>query len=333
MKTITSKVYQRGKLLEMRKKRYVITAIVLFTIIGSAYLFNRLHVSSPDIVMSVNGEQVTKEELQTELGLTSMKGSSKEALHRAEHAIVRFKVQWALAKQLGIVDSSTLDQLRQMENSERQQKQQKQQVVYGVTQLSAHDYQDYALSKSVIELKEKLLADGVITVTNAELKQKYEEVKVSYRKQDAITIHKITVDKRDSDGQVTKSSIQKAREKMEDIERKIANGSDFDVIAKSVNASNQIMVQQFTDKTSRIDENAYSYLLEEAKLLQEGQVGQVLENETELTLIRCISRVPQGYTPLNEIQDRIKIMLTNEKYEKYVDQLVLKAKVITDANK
>lgn len=318
----------------MRKKRYVIPVLVLLTIIASAYLFNRPEVSAADIVMSVNGESVTKEEFQTELRLNSMKaGSENEASRMAENALIRFKVQWALAKQLGIVDESTLDQMRLIENDERQQKQQKQQVVYGVTQLSANNYRDYALSKAVLELKEKLLANGEITVTNAELERKYEEVKASYRKQDAITIHKITVNKRDSKGQITKSSIEEARGKMEEIERQITDGSEFDMIAKSVNASKQVMVQKFTDETSRIDENAYNYLLEQANLLKEDQVGQVVESETELTLIRCVSRVPQGYASLNEISDKLKIMITNEKYEEYVDQLVLKAKVITQLSK
>ena len=334
-------------------------AIVIAAVMAVSAHFNSSAASLEDaVIMTVNRQPLTFEAYQAEMQQASTSiysyfereygalagpdfwqdhyGGERpidRLRQKAEEAIVRSRVQWGLAKKYGIVkDIGFLDRMRQEDNEDRLNKQQNGQVVFGVQQLRDRDYEDYALSKAVIELKPKLLEEGVLSLGAGELQTLYKQRKEVYKKRDTVEVEKIVITLADPKGLITDSSTQAAHQRMQQVLADADGGETFENITARLGGTGRLETQQFTDEYRRIDANAYPVLLEEAEKLSVGQVSAIIETGTELTLLKCVSRVPQGYQSFEEVEDQLKLLLTEAKYQTLVDELTRQAVVTRDEN-
>lgn len=163
--------------------------------------------ASPAVLVKINGEPVVREEflyyaqkIEREVRDGLCKEAGKEAeqfrwsdeingktgydwlAQRTVEAMTPWKIIQIETEKLGLAEGTDYESImkrKEAENKERRKTKEKGGVLYGVVEYSESEYYDYFNSNLQTRYQERLIKDGVLTVTEAEMKAVYEE-QISY---------------------------------------------------------------------------------------------------------------------------------------------------------
>lgn len=157
-----------------------------------------------------------------------------------------------------------------------------------------------------------------ITVTDEEVKKYYDEHQEDLREMERIRAHHILIS---LPKDATPEQKEEAREKALALKKRIAEGEDFESLAKE-NSDDLVSARNGGDlgffskgqKVPAFEEASWS--------LEIGQVTDPVETRFGYHLIRVDEKKPAGVPPLAEIRSRIAVILRAMKTPEKLDQLI-----------
>ncbi|MFK7693089.1 hypothetical protein [Paenibacillus sp. HJGM_3] len=262
------------------------------------------------------------------------------AKERALKEIVRIKLELELAKQHGLIQGTSYDDLiREMdkENKRRLAAAKAHEPIYGPVQLDERAFMDYYISKLRNELKEKLSEDE-LSVSDEELKRQYELVKDTLLKnEDRIKFEALSVSYKNnerSSGTIDQQK-QTAKKLMDAIKPLLDQGKEMEEAAKELKAGSEAPAirhteEEFNDHTARTFFKSqpvlYSIL---AGNLGTGQVSSVFDEaaQGEYVLIKVLERETNGYKSFDENTRNVWNRYMDTAYTAFLNKLVDDARV------
>ena len=174
-------------------------------------------------------------------------------------------------------------------------------------------------------LKSRGLADS--HVSEEETRGFYDQRKEVFKRKESVMVSHILVRvTNDAD----KEDIDRARQRVEDLRRRIAAGKDFAEIAKK--HSDCIRTKQTGGDLGYIKRGFMPPKFDEVAFsLKMGQVSEVIETQFGYHIIRAVDKKPAGYVPLEDVKDFINKYLQREALRKeialHTQKLRQKAKI------
>lgn len=261
---------------------------------------------------------------------TSLNGEKPSDLlkQRALEQCTRYKIQQILAKEQALIDDIGYKEIRRLwiqENKRREDAVNQGKVIYGPTQYGESEYYRYLLGNLVIGIKDHLKKSLPFFDEEA-LKTYYDSHKDQYKLADRVKAIRLTVNFT-KEGTDTFPSAEKARQLVEDARQQALGGRDFKEIAEEFDNSKTTVEVEFSQSTSRRDEFQYKKLLEVISAMKPGDISDIIEQESSYTLLKCLSREPEGYKAFEEVKGQIETDIANTRYEEWIDKLVKEAKI------
>ncbi len=234
---------------------------------------------------------------------------------------VRVKVQQVIAMQKGTVSdisySSFLVKLKK-DNIARKKAVENNEIIYGPVQYGEDQYFNHLLRLMVIKLKEKL-AEDELAVTEDEIKRYYEDKKeILYKNDDLIEIQVYSIDHKGE----KKMPGNKSLSILEDVKARIMKGGGSDEFK---NVCRDELT--FSEETARADEIANYELKEKALELEQGGISKIFDSGQGYYFIKCVKRIKNRYKPYSLVRDVVRQNLVDEKYKKFLEELIKKATV------
>ncbi|MFB3882425.1 MAG: peptidylprolyl isomerase [Armatimonadota bacterium] len=241
---------------------------------------------------------------------------------------VRMLVEQKLALGHGVVAdtsySAFLSALAR-ENERRRRAVAAHQPVYGPEQYDEDEYFDYCLANTVIELKRRLGA-GELAASDDVLRQRYEESKAAlYDRGDRVVVLAVRVPFSSSSG--GSSAPADAKQLASEVRDKLAADATAESIESACGYRASVEELVFDDATARADGTVRPLARGEAMELAPGQVSPVFHERGSSWVMKCLSRQPLGYRPLDEVKDNVRSRYVDERYEALVADLVSRASV------
>jgi peptidyl-prolyl cis-trans isomerase C len=154
---------------------------------------------------------------------------------------------------------------------------------------------------------------STITVTDEEISTFYERNKDKFKRPESVRASHILVDSKPTD---TPEDKQKAKEKAQGLLKQLKEGKDFAELAKTESAcpsKAQGGDLNFFGKGQMVPE-----FENVAFALKPGEISDVVETQFGYHIIKVTEKKPEETVPLEEVKDRIKQYLTEEKSQKAV---------------
>ncbi|MEG0180434.1 MAG: peptidylprolyl isomerase [Terrisporobacter sp.] len=162
-------------------------------------------------------------------------------------------------------------------------------------------------------------------VSNDEMQKYYEKNKEAYYVNTVSTSHILLKTQDDQGKELSKEKQEKAKKKAEEVLVKVNAGGDFAKLAKEYSedssAQNGGEIQAFGKEDAIVDEYK-----EAAFGMKKGEVSGLVKSQFGYHIIKVTDRVEKQET-FEEVKDKIKSTLVNEKYTKYVQKLEKDTKV------
>lgn len=280
-----------------KKKSIIIAALlVLLAITISAC-------SSDEIVAKVGDDKITKDELYNVL----VKDGGEQALNN----LIAEKILAAEAKKEGVSPSDEdiqAELAKLKEESGGDEAFQQMLMMYGLTE-------EELIDNIRLNLMIEGLVGPLITLEDADIEDYYLENKADYTEDEQVRARHILV---------------KTEELAAEIEEKLANGEDFEELAKEYSEDPGSATQGgdlgFFGKGEMVKE------FEEASFSQEiGKVGKAVKSDHGYHIILVEERKEAGDIPLQDVKEEIEAMLFNErvsaKYQEWYDEKYQEYKV------
>lgn len=261
---------------------------------------------------------------------------------RALQDAVRMKVELGLAKEEGLLEGISFDDvLGEMakENARRKQAADNGQPVYGPVKFEESTFVDFYRSKLLTELKERL-SRSVLSATEEQLKAHYEAIKPElFRTEGKVTYNRISVAYR-KDGSESARGKEQALNSAEQVRQLLEGGRSADEAVKELldagaDAGLQLdRGEEFNDRTaSRIFKSQpqlYTALME---LTGSRPVSPVNEDRQsgQYWVVQLIAREGGGFKSFEEARDQVRKHYTEAAFEVYIQERVQAAVVtVTD---
>ncbi|MFC5531432.1 peptidylprolyl isomerase [Cohnella yongneupensis] len=245
---------------------------------------------------------------------------------------VAIKVQQIAGKEKGLVKDISYSQFLKdlkKENARRKTAIENKKVIYGPEQYTEAVYFSILFSDLVHKLKGK--ADERLIVSEEEIKQYYDNAikENKYKKAGKVKVEKISFAFTAGDDKSKKA----AEEMAEEVRKQFANGHDFknlsDLDGNNAEIKVQFGEQIFDSTTIREDYMPATHeFTEQAIGLSIGQVSEVFEYNNAYYVVKSIEKTDEGFNNLDEVNESIKQLLQDKKYNSYVDNLVKHATVV-----
>lgn len=242
---------------------------------------------------------------------------------------VRIKVQQILFAEKGLqidIDYKSFIASLQKENRRRAEAVKKNEVIFGPLRYSETEYFNYIFGNLVTNLKEKMSREE-LSISENELLKIYEKNKEkSYKKPDYLQLQKISVRAR-NDKLTQKKTI-------EEIKKRLDSKEDFVEVAESYihDAGTTVsLTDVISDETTMSQESKTEGNLRlEAEKLIKDEISGIFEENGTFNIIKCIERKDAGYFTFDDEKEPIKSKFIDEKYEKYIDDLVSTAEIVVN---
>lgn len=319
------------------KKKLLIGVFVFLVTAGAAFLF--LHSSKEaaeekDVVLAyvdeepiyVNEWKLIYHRMRT---IHRLEKTEEEIQQLALEEAVRIKVQQIEAKKHGIIKAFSYKNFKKQleeENQRREKALKNGEKVYGPVSFDESAFYDYTLSNTVIKLKEALAGDTFVPAAG-ELKKLYESKKQRYKKSDTIKVSQIEISFINNQNDVDEKLKEDARNKINEVKKRLNQGESFAKLAKEYNESKQVEEFVMDESTARQDANVRAAIKEKAENLKPGTYSEIFEFNGAYNMIKTIEKKSAGYYTLDEVKVEIKARYIDEKYEAYMDEKVQAASV------
>lgn len=179
------------------------------------------------------------------------------------------------------------------------------------------EYKDQLVVKELVKRE----VDDQVTVTDADLKQYYEEHKADYVEPEKVVVTEITV---------------KDEEKAKEIMEQIKGGADFTELAKEIDAKGESSGpgQGNEGKTRPFSRDSFSSaqeFVEAAFSLEVGEMSgvivQPIRDETYYMIIRADERIPSRQQEFSEVESKIRRTVEKQKKKERMDKWLETLKV------
>lgn len=350
----------------MLKRMRLITGLLIVILIAGSVIYFRLASSNSDSasVAMVNGSPITVKEFKSELQRqraividyfrqsygaeygsdfwkTEFKGENPEsaAKKRALNEAVRLKVELELAKQYGLVQGISYDDLmREMEKENQRRKAaiKEHQPIYGPVQLDESTFLNDYITKLRNELKEKL-SENELKVSDADLKRYYEQVKDTlFVKGEKVKFQKITVSYREAgSSENIDQQMQIARKQANSVRQLVIQGKKMSEAAQELQAENEGLAVHYSEEELNPD-TASRYFKSQPTLysvltndLKKGEISNLFEEEMwgEYVVIKIMEREAMEYKSFDENKRNVWNSYMGEAYSTYLNKLVANAQI------
>jgi len=312
---------------------------------------------APDAtVATVNGEPVTSREFRramlrfrtrvrrsfpdeqsiyTGLGLQNTGYEDEVSIQRlrqlALEACVRRKVEWLLARDLGLAekdisDGRFLERLAE-ENTRRKEALRRGEVIYGPTQYREDVYWGYVHDELVRKLKERL-AQSKCVVGDEALRDFYHSRAERYHRPVRVKVKRMVVPfEAGGNSYPTRAA---ARRLMEAAQKRVTNGEPFETVSKEF-ASYADFDAPWREESQCNDLAWMSERVREAALqLSPGEVSSVVEDGKAFYLLLCEEREAAVVYAYEEVRDDVIEEYVDERYESHMDTLVEQAEIVVN---
>jgi len=246
------------------------------------------------------------------------------AREKALNECVTIMVQQELAKKKGVMKDISYDAFLEAlkeENIRRKEAIEQNKVIYGPVEYSEDNYFSYVFSNMIIGLKSAL--EEELEITDEAIQDMYEAKKETVFKIQSVRVEIISIPL-DSTGSV------KAKEKCEEILKRLDSGEKFENLAKEYNVDQKLLEQVFDNTTKRGDIRSIPKIRNVALDLKAGQISTVVEDNDSLSILKCIEHKEIGYEEYEQVKDKLKTLLIDDKYKELVDKNIKAAKLTTD---
>ena len=178
------------------------------------------------------------------------------------------------------------------------------------------EYKDQLIVKELVKRE----VDDKVKLTDADLKQYYEEHKADHVEPEKVAVTEITV---------------KDEEKAKEIMEKIKGGADFTELAKEMNAKGESFGpgQGNEGKTRPFSRESFSAqeFVEAAFSLDVGEMSDIIvqpiRDETYYMIVRLDERIPSRQKEFSEVESRISRDVEKEKKKERMDEWLETLKV------
>lgn len=214
------------------------------------------------------------------------------------------------------------------ENKRREEAVKNKQVIFGPKKYGEREYYNYLLSNNLIKLKDLLVKDETIKVTDDILKDYFSKnPNIVTQSFDTIKISKITLTYVDSKGNVNKDLKNKNLEILNAAKSKLDKGADFSTLAKEINLDKNVLTQTFDDSTARMDSKLNELVFNTVQKLNPGQTSDVLDENGAYSILKIEERVKAPLKTFEESKEQVKARYVDEKFEELINKNVSTAKV------
>jgi hypothetical protein len=355
----------------LKFKKMVVALLTVIPIAGVVVFYASAGANSGQApVAMVNGSVITTQEFKSELEQqrasvidyfyrsngaeygknfwkTDFNGENPEdtAKKRALQEIIGLKIELELARQRGLIQGTSYDDLlheMDKENKRRLAAVKAREPIYGPVQLDESTFMKYYISKLRIELKEKLSEDE-LSVSEEELKKHYELVKDKlFTMEDRIRFQKISISyKEDVQSSTNNQKKQLAKQLMDSIKLLLEKGEKMDEAARALQAENKAFAILYTEEDFNKD-TASTYFKSQAVLysvlkdnLKVNQLSPVFDEtmQGEYVLVKVTERENSGYKSFDENERNVWKNYLDTAYDDYLGKLIREAKVdINESN-
>ncbi|MBB6735275.1 peptidylprolyl isomerase [Cohnella zeiphila] len=302
-----------------------------------------------DIVATVNGEPIARQELLQAMREQKAKTAAYYRAQRGADAgpdfwtaplrgeapieklkrdalaqTVRLKVQQMMARQEGLTDDisyASVQKRLKAENERREKAGSGQSDVYGPRQYSEATYYSLLNSNLLGDLKTKL--EGKMTWTDDQLHSYYEAHRADFADRDAIRADTATVSFSSGSGPDEADAEKIVREIADGIDQ----GRSLAEAAKSYEGEAIVGTVSIDADTAREISRKMPLLASKLQRLQAGQsTGPFLENGAYVCAV-VVQRTKGEVRPFEAVKGVIEARLADEAYEALIDRSVAAAKV------
>lgn len=336
----------------MTNRLKIVCVIICISLVATVITVLLLsHRTSSEPVASVNGIYITQDEFEfymntyyvaetysyysREFGIEPTedfwttiydKSTPLDHIHNQTLSyLTKIKTELKLMQQSGVLDQISFDQLQlqwREENENRSKALQQGKPIYGPVEYGLHEYIEYLISNGKTRLKEKWIAEGVISVTDQEIEDRYELLRTSnYKYPDRVVVEYLEWIYSDDDEKVEVSKI------VENLHVTWKSGMEFETLLEQQHLDGKVVRRVFDETTTRYDEQ--STVLKEAAYQLDPDLSLVIVDTGHgIYLLRCIERENDRFMMLDDIESQIKSELFQMKYDELVSKEVNKAALI-----
>lgn len=271
---------------------------------------------------------------------TEYNGETPEtaAKKRALNEIVRFKVELELAKQHGLVQGTSYDDLqREMdkENGQREGSLKAHQPIYGPVRLDESAFRNVYISKLRNNPKE-MLSESELKASDEDLKRHYEQVKETlFVSEDRVQFQKISISYRDAQHSNDDQQNQAAKKRMNSIRQLAVQGKMMSEAVKALQIENDGNKVRYTEEELNTS-TAGSYYKSQPMLfyviaggLKADEISSVFDEAIlgEYVFIKITEREAVGYKNFDGNESVVRKSYLDSAYTDYVDKLAAEARV------
>ncbi|MCR8657108.1 hypothetical protein [Paenibacillus endoradicis] len=239
--------------------------------------------------------------------------------------LTKIKTELGLMQEAGVLVQVSFDQLQlqwREENKNRSKAFQQGKPIYGPIEYGLQEYIEYLISNGKTRLKEKWISEGVISVTDQEINDRYKLLRTTnYKYPDRVVIEYMEWIYSDEDEKVVVNMI------VENLLNRWKSGMGLETLLQQQNVEGNVIKRVFDETTTRYDEQ--SFLLRETAYQLDPDLSVVtLDTGHGLYLIRCIERENERFMMLDDIESQIRSELFQIKYDELVSKEINNAELI-----
>jgi len=261
--------------------------------------------------------------------------------NRALQAVVKERVELALAKSVGLIaDTSDEDLMREKaeENERRAKAVRNGEPIYGPVKLDTGMFMAYYFSNLTIWLKDKL-AQTKLAATDEQLRSYYDSIKeLRFKREDTLDFALVSVSYLGEDGSGASGKKRQAQEALTAIRERIVRDEDLDAAVADIRKEYPDLEAVVARRTFSPG-NARTYARYEPALFQaltsqpaDRPVSEAIDESSNgsLAVFRVLDRREGGYDRFEDRAENVRNLYIDQAFEAYVDALVREADVQID---
>lgn len=323
------------------RKKYIVDAVFAIVLLLLAGLVFYIRFQKPEelrAVMEINGQDVAKEEYQSEIkqlqAQVKSRYSTDEAnrkdfwttpidgetplaviMNLAKEDLIYKKTLSSMAKDNGIqadMDYSAIKSSMEEENASRSRKGTSGEVTYGLSSYTEESYYQYAYSELEAELMEKLKKEQ--TLSKEELQTAYRERQDEYRYDTGVKML-VAETKAENAAQLQEAAEAiRAESSTEELEEDYPQISFYEL-------------EMNTLDTQEGKSGVYSMRWMLASSMQKGEISEPFTAGGNILIMKCLERVENGVLPFEQTEGILKSRIQTERAEQAIQEQVKKAEI------
>lgn len=329
------------------RKKYIVDAVFAAVLLLLAGLILYIRFQKPEElrpVMEINGQDVTKEEYQSEIkrfqAQVKSRYSTDEANRKdfwttqldgetplsvimdlAKEDLIYKKTLSSMAKEKGIqadMDYSAIKSSMEEENASRSQKETSGEITYGLSAYTEETYYQYVYTELEAELIEKLKKEQELS--REDLETAYDERQNDYRYDIGVKVLAAETKAENAAELQEAAEAIRADKSREELEEDYPQISFYEL-------------EMNTLDTQEGKSGVYSMRWMLASSMQEGEISEPFTAGGNILIMKCLEREENKVLPLEQAEGILKSQIQTERAEQAIWEQVKKAEVKVKSRK